>query len=46
MTATSSYFEVYNAITTGFIVPLIISVVSVAWLVGIMIKAMKSKDLV
>lgn len=46
MTATSTTYEVLTALSTGFWVPLFISVLSVTWLVGIMIKAMKAKDLV
>ena len=45
MIATSTTYSIFTAITTGYAVPLFISILSVAWLVGIMIKAMKSKDL-
>jgi len=37
---------VFEAITSGLLIPVIIMIVSVAWLTGIAIKAMKSKDLV
>jgi len=46
MIATSTTYSILSAITTGYAVPLFLSVLSVAWLVGIMVKAMKSKDLV
>jgi len=44
--ATSSTFLVFEAMTSPLLVPLIVSIVAVAWVVGIAIKAMKSKDLV
>lgn len=45
MIATSTTYEILTAISTGYWVPLFISVLSISWLVGIMTKAMKSKDL-
>jgi len=46
MISTSTTYYVLNTLTTGFLVPLFISILSVVWLVGIVVKAMKSKDLV
>jgi len=46
MIATTTTYSILTSITTGLIVPLFISILSVAWLIGIMIKAMKSRDLV
>jgi len=42
---TSTEYIVFDTITTGYFVPLFISILSVAWLIGIATKAMKSKDL-
>jgi len=44
--STSTTYEVMNIATTGLLIPLIISVISVVWLIGIAVKAMKSKDLI
>jgi len=45
MTATTtSFLMVYNGVTP-FLVPLFVSVVATAWLLGIMIRALKSNDL-
>jgi len=47
MTSSSTVmYDVLNAVITGMTVPLIVTVVSTAWLIGIAIKAMKSNDLV
>lgn len=46
MGTTTIYYDVVNIATSGLLIPLIISIVASAWLIGILIKAMKSKDLV
>jgi len=45
----SSSTVMYNVITiatSGLFIPLVIAIVSTAWLIGIATKAMKSNDLV
>jgi len=46
MATTTVIADVAMIVTSGFFVPLIVSMVMVAWAVGVMIKALKSKDLV
>jgi len=46
MGTTTVYYDVLNTTILGTSIPLIISIVSVAWVVGLIIKAMKSTDLV
>jgi len=42
----SSTYYIYEAITITLLVKIIFSIVGVAWLVGIVIRAMKADDLV
>jgi len=44
--ATTTTYLVFNAMTSPLLIPLVVSIVAVAWVIGIAIKAMKSKDLV
>lgn len=44
--SSTQMYDVLTIASTGFFVPLIITVVSTAWLIGIATKAMKSNDLV
>lgn len=46
MATSTIYYDVFNIATSGLLIPLILSIVASAWLLGIAIKAMKSKDLV
>lgn len=39
-------YNVMTIATTGLFIPLIVAIVSTAWLIGIATKAMKSQDLV
>lgn len=44
--ATTTTYYVFGLVTSGLFIPMVVSIVGVTWLVGIAIKAMKSKDLV
>ena len=39
-------YNVFSIATTGLFIPLLIAIISTAWLIGIATKAMKSNDLV
>lgn len=39
-------YNVINIATSGLFIPLMVSIIGVAWLTGLAIKSMKSKDLV
>lgn len=39
-------YNIFGVVTSGLFIPLILSIVSVAWVVGLAIKAMRSNDLV
>jgi len=39
-------YDVFTIATTGLYIPLVIGIISTAWLIGIATKAMKSQDLV
>lgn len=43
---TTTTFYVFEALTSGLMIPMFVSIIATAWAVGIAIKAMKSSDLV
>jgi len=47
MIASSSVmYEILNISVLGLVVPLMVSIISISWLIGVAIKAMRSNDLV
>jgi len=44
MSTTTAYY-VFEAVTSGLFIPLIVAILFPAWLIGLAVKAMKSKDL-
>jgi len=45
MATTTQYYDIFNLVTTGLLIPMIVSAIAFGWAIGIGIKAMQSSDL-